>query len=173
MTTTELKTTTPEEGLQALEHLLKNLKFGMLTAVHGGVLRARPMTLLQCQADGNLWFLTSKTTSLVPDIENDARVNVSFSGGGGEQQGFVSVSGRARLTNDRAKLEELWNPAFVTWFPEGLDDPNLSLLRIEAESAESWNTLHGAFTVLFGIIKAIATGEPARPVSDHVKLELK
>ena len=171
MTTTELKTTTPEEGLQALEHLLKNLKFGMLTAVHDGVLRARPMTLLQCQADGNLWFLTSKTTSLVPDIENDARVNVSFSGG--EQQGFVSVSGRARLTNDRAKLEELWNPAFVTWFPEGLNDPNLSLLRIEAESAESWNTVHGAFTVLFGIIKAIATGEPARVASDHVKLELK
>ena len=94
MTNTELKTTTPEEGLQALEHLLKNLKFGMLTAVHDGVLRARPMTLLQCQADGNLWFLTSKTTSLVPDIENDARVNVSFSGGGGEQQGSVSVSGR-------------------------------------------------------------------------------
>ena len=128
------------------------------------------MTLLQCEADGNLWFLTSKLTSLVPDIENDARVNVSFSG---EQQGFVSVSGRARIINDRAKLEELWNPAFVTWFPGGINDPNLSLLSIEAESAESWKTLHGAFTVLFGIIKAIATGEPARPATDHVKLDLK
>jgi len=142
----------------------------MLTTVHDDILRARPMTLLQCEADGNLWFLTSKLTSLVPDIENDARVNVSFSG---EQQGFVSVSGRARIINDRAKLEELWNPAFVTWFPGGIDDPNLSLLSIEAESAESWKTLHGAFTVLFGIIKAIATGEPARPATDHVKLDLK
>jgi len=142
----------------------------MLTTVHDDILRARPMTLLQCEADGNLWFLTSKLTSLVPDIENDARVNVSFSG---EQQGFVSVSGRARIINDRAKLEELWNPAFVTWFPGGINDPNLSLLSIEAESAESWKTLHGAFTVLFGIIKAIATGEPARPATDHVKLDLK
>ena len=169
--TTELRNPTAEDGLRTLQQLLKNLKFGMLTTVHDGILRARPMTLLQCQADGNLWFLTGKTTSLVPDIENDARVNVSFSSG--EQSGFVSVSGRARLTKDRAKLEELWNPAFVTWFPEGLNDPNLSLLRIEAESAESWNTVHGAFTVLFGIIKAIATGEPARVASDHVKLELK
>jgi len=168
--TTELSYPSPEEGLRTLQQLLQNHKFGMLTTVHDDILRARPMTLLQCEADGNLWFLTSKLTSLVPDIENDARVNVSFSG---EQQGFVSVSGRARIINDRAKLEELWNPAFVTWFPGGINDPNLSLLSIEAESAESWKTLHGAFTVLFGIIKAIATGEPARPATDHVKLDLK
>ncbi len=169
--TNELSYPTPAEGLQTLQQLLNNLKFGMLTTVHDGILRARPMTLLQCEADGNLWFLTSNITSLGLDIESDARVNVSFSGG--EQQGFVSVSGRAHLINDRAKLEELWNPAFVTWFPEGINDPTLSLLRIEAESAESWNTPHGAFTVLFGIIKAIATGEPARPATDHVKLDLK
>ncbi|MBY0508067.1 MAG: pyridoxamine 5'-phosphate oxidase family protein [Bryobacteraceae bacterium] len=171
MTTSENGNTSREQGLQMLQDLLRGLKFGMLTAMRAGALRARPMTLLQCSDNGDLWFLTSKLTSLVPDVEQDDRVNVSFSSG--EDLAFISVSGRAQVVIDRAKLAELWQPSFVKWFPLGPDDPNVSLLRVHAESAESWNSIHRAFTFLFGVIRAITTGEPARPTSDHMKLELQ
>jgi general stress protein 26 len=52
---------------------------------------------------------------------------------------YVSVSGRASLVRDREKIEELWNPDCEAWFPQGIDDPQLALLRVDATKAEYWD----------------------------------
>jgi hypothetical protein len=76
---------------------------------------------------------------------------------------FVSVSGTASVSLDRAKMQELWSDIYKAWFPQGLNDPNLCLLRVEVSSAEYWDTPSGKVVQLLGFLKAIATGEQAHP----------
>ena len=158
------------DAVDKLRSLMKDVKFCMLTTVHeGGYLHSRPMALQQSEFDGDLWFFTGRSTEKVAEVAHDQQVNVSFAKP--DDNVYVSVSGRARLVNDREKAKELWNPFYRTWFPEGLNDPDLVLLKIEVDRAEYWDAPNGIVTHLFGVVKAMATGQ--RPdMGDHQKLRL-
>ena len=78
-----------------------------------------------------------------------------------ESDTYVSISGRAEVVRDPAKMEELWSPVLKAWFPDGLEDPHLCLLKVTAEQAEYWDSPSGKLVQLFGFVKAIATGEEA------------
>jgi len=56
-----------------------------------------------------------------------------------EDRKYVSISGTARPHEDRAKVAQLWNEAWKTWFPGGQDDPNLLLLKVQGRSGEYWD----------------------------------
>jgi general stress protein 26 len=66
---------------------------------------------------------------------------------------FACFSGTARIDNDVAQIDKLWNKQAEAWFPGGKDDPNLALLRFDIDSAELWETdmsLSGKVKMLFG-----------------------
>ncbi len=58
-------------------------------------------------------------------------------------------------------MEELWNPILKAWFPKGLDDPNITLLKVSVESAEYWDSTSSTIVQVAGFIKAIVTGTNA------------
>src|SRR3954462_15211660 len=89
-----------------------------------------------------------------------------------DDQQFVSVNGRAQLIRDRAKIEQLWNPIYKAWFPNGLDDPELALIKVNVEGAEYWDTPNGKMVQLIGFVKSIATGKPYGASQDeHDKIK--
>jgi general stress protein 26 len=47
------------------------------------------------------------------------------------------------------------------WFPEGLEDPTLCLLKVSVEEAEYWEASSSTLVQLFGFVKAMATGQEA------------
>lgn len=66
---------------------------------------------------------------------------------------FACLAGSARIDNDFAQIEKLWNKQAEAWFPGGKDDPNLALLRFDIDDAELWETdmsLTGKAKMLFG-----------------------
>ena len=66
---------------------------------------------------------------------------------------FACLDGQARIDNDFAQIDKLWNKQVEAWFPGGKDDPNLALLRIDIDSAELWETdmsIAGRVKMLFG-----------------------
>lgn len=151
----------PENRAQSLDHverLLKVIKAGMLTTISTQQeLCSRPMMLQQFDlTSGDLWFFTGKQTGKVFDIEKDARVNVAFASPGSTS--FVSVNGTADVVADKAKAKELWSPAMKAWFPEGLEDPNLVLLKVSMNSVEYWDS-SSTFVKIVGFTKAVLTGE--------------
>ena len=147
------------EAIGKLKELLEGIDFCMLTTLDGGHLRSRPMSTQQVEFDGDLWFFTSDTTHKVEEINKDGRVNVAYSQP--DENRYVSVSGNAEVVKDRAKIEELWNPIHRAWFPEGLDDPTLCLLKIKIEQAEYWDSPYSKIVQIFGFVKALATGTEA------------
>jgi general stress protein 26 len=125
-----------------LRDLIKDVKFAMLTTrAIDGTLTSRPMTTLQTEFDGSLWFIVRADSLKALDIEQRPKVNLGYAAP--EDGRYVSVSGTAELVRDRARLRELWNPMFETWFPNGPDDDNAALLKVEIGSADYWETPHG------------------------------
>ncbi len=58
-------------------------------------------------------------------------------------------------------MEELWNPILKAWFPEGLDDPNICLLKVNVEQAEYWDSPSSTLVQIGGFVKALVTGQRA------------
>jgi general stress protein 26 len=153
-------TKTREEAIGKLNNLIEDIDFAMLTTVDtDGVLRSRPMSTQEVEFDGTLWFFTSDKTHKVEEIERDNRVNASYAKP--EDNVYVSVSGTASITKDRAKMEELWNPILKAWFPEGLDDPTICLLKVDVEQAEYWDSPSSTLVQIAGFVKALVTGKAA------------
>jgi general stress protein 26 len=145
------------DAIEKLRDLIEGIDFCMLTTFDGGHLRSRPMSTQDFEFGGDLWFFTSDNTHKVDEISQDNRVNVAYSKP--EDNHFVSVSGRAEVVKDRAKMEEYWSPILKAWFPDGLEDPHLCLLKVAVEQAEYWDSPSSTVVQLFGFVKALATGK--------------
>ena len=159
------------EDIKTLGKMIKDIRFAMLTtAMPDGTLRSRPMATQQAEFDGDLWFFTGQSTAKVDEIRQDQDVNVSYANP--DDNRYVSVSGRARLVRDRQKMKELWNPMFKAWFPDGLDDPDLVLLKVDVTQAEYWDSPSSKMVQLAGLVKALATGKRADDIGENEKLQL-
>ncbi len=149
------------KNVKKLRSLIRNVKCAMLTTRDDeGRLVSRPMATQRAEFDGVLWFFTSNSTPKIADIRNSEQVNVSYSDP--DRNRYVSVSGRAEIVRNRDKMEELWHPALKAWFPKGLDDPEIALLRVNVESAEYWDSPGFLTAYTFGLVKALATGRRPR-----------
>jgi len=158
-----------QEAITKLKDLLEGIDFCMLTTMSGGHLRSRPMSTQKFDFDGDLWFFTSDKTHKVDEIEKDGRVNVAYSQP--DDNKYVSVSGTATVSKDRSKMEELWNPILKAWFPDGLETPDLCLLKVNVEDVEYWDSSSSTLVQIAGFVKAMVTGQQADG-GDHGKVNL-
>jgi general stress protein 26 len=150
---------TRENDLEKLRELVKDIDFCMLTTVdEGGDLHSRPMSSNgDIDQDGDIWFFTNASSHKVSEIAKLPKVNVSFADP--DNQVYVSVSGTAQLIRDRAKIDELWRPEFKMWFPEGKDDPEVALLRVNLEKAEYWDSPSSTIGYALSFVSSIVTGK--------------
>ena len=167
-----MSTHTRAENLQKLRDLVKDIDFCMLTTVdENGDLHSRPMSSNgEIDADGDIWFFTGVSSQKVSEVEGTPKVNVSFADP--ENQHYVSVTGTAELVRDRKKIEELWKPEFKMWFPEGKDDPEIALLKVQVEKAEYWDSPSSTIGYALSFVSALVTGKEAE-FGENEKLTLK
>jgi general stress protein 26 len=151
-------TSTRDADIKTLGEKIKSVRFAMLTTVEpDGTLQSRPMTTQQVEFDGDLWFFVGLDTDPVSAIKSNSNVNVAYAKP--EDNLYVSVSGTAEIVEDEAKKKELWNPLFKAWYPDGLEDPTLGLIKVSVTSAEYWDSPLGIVVTLLGFAKAIVTHE--------------
>lgn len=128
-----------DDNLVDLWKKIGNIKVGMFTTWHEGEnLHSRPMTALEVDDDGYLWFFSSLQSELAGDIALQPIANISFAEP--KDSFYISLSGRADFIEDRSEYEKLWTPAVKAWFPRGLDDPDLVLIRFRINDATYWDT---------------------------------
>jgi general stress protein 26 len=133
------------EALRRLAQAIENDSVAMLTLREGDVLASRPMTPLRMDADGVLWFMTSRA-ALAPFVD-PAGSAVALAFCAPDDGRYVSVGGTARLVDDAQRKQALWTPMARAWFT-GPDDPDLSLLTVTPVQAEVWQGPHSAVTRL-------------------------
>jgi len=151
---------------------IERVNVGMFTTVdEHGQLISRPMMNQQVDQSGFLWFFTSDESKVSHNIAVQPGVNVSYADH--DENLYVSVTGHAEQIKDHDKIRELWNPLISAWFPQGIDDPHLILIKVTIESAEYWDLDPGKALQLFKLAKAAITGKPPEEEpSEHGKINL-
>lgn len=126
------------QAIQRLDERLRGIEVAMVTTLEpDGSLVSRPMMSQRIPFDGDLWFITRAHNRLVWDVQRHPRVNVTYVDP--DTGRFISVAGMAHIVRDRAKVDELWDPNIYTgWFPDGIEDPEVVLVKVSVESAQSW-----------------------------------
>jgi general stress protein 26 len=147
-------TTTPET--QKVAELLKDERIAVFTTTApDGTLMSRPMSMQEVEFDGDLWFFASRSSRKVAHVTANPQVNVATAG----SSSWVSLTGHAVVIDELAKKQQLWNSVVEAWFPDGPDDPDVVLLRVDAASAEYWDSPGGRIASVISFAKAKVTGQ--------------
>jgi general stress protein 26 len=156
--------------MQNLRAKIEDIRFGMMTTLNDDQsLSSRPMTQQAIDDNGTLWFFTSDDSQLARDITHHPKINVSFAKP--SDNTYVTTSGEASLIKNREKATQLWNPMVSLWFPLGVDDPHLALIKFTIHEAEYWDSDSNKMLHLFAMAKAAITGEPPKDAAEHQKIQ--
>ena len=150
-----------DEKQEELWERIEDVRVALMTTVElDGSLRARPMWTQGDDFDGTLWFFASDDGALADELAHESRVCLAY--GAPDKDLYLSVSGRAELLHDRAKAEEMWNTFAEAWFPGGVDDPNLVLVRVDVEQAQYWEDKKPKVLQFAEIVLGAVTGNPPK-----------
>ena len=153
------------DRLNRLYELIEDIEVAMLTTRRrDGSLVSRPMAT-QRRADGaHFWFVAASDSPKVREIAFDPNVNLAYYKD--RTREWVSVSGTARISRDRAKIRELYEPSWKVWFGNrgghedgGPEDPRMTLIAVDARSAHFMTVEKPAPALLFESLRAKVTGE--------------
>lgn len=158
-----------QDQINTIAAKIKHIRFGMFTTTdRSDVLSSRPLTVQQIDGEGNMWFFTSDEVEFVDALQLHPEVNVSFSNP--DEHLYLSVTGQAYVVKDRAKARELWNPQVRAWYPGGLDDPHLALIRVRIQTAEYWDASTSKMKQLVQLARTAVTGRAQVASGKHTTI---
>ena len=165
-------------NLEKLAKVIKDIQFAMMTTLDkDGHMHSRPMMTLGTgkteEFAGTLWFFSKDDSSKTNDIRNGGDVLLTYSHNGAQK--YVSVSGTATVLKDASKIRELWDSKMETWFPQGVNDPDITLIKVEVESAELWDAPPGKVTKIIERARNLMTGKSYHPTSingEHLDIKI-
>jgi general stress protein 26 len=144
--------------------LIDDIKVAMMTTRRpDGHLESRAMANQKRAAGADLWFVTAQGTGALRDITHDPHVNLAYYTSRSYE--WVSASGLAHLSTDRAKIHELYEPDWKAWFGDDgdqrhgtADDPRIVLIGIDVHAAVFLEVNKPKPVVLFELAKGWLTG---------------
>jgi general stress protein 26 len=139
----------------------------MLATHAGDAIRARPMAAQIAETEHAVYFLTDERRH--KDEEIRANPNVCLSFADSDADNYVSLSGRAEVLNDRAKIKELWSMAAKAWW-DSAEDPNIRLLKITPVEAEYWDGAGSMVTTLKMATAAMTGKKPDLGANQKVRM---
>ena len=117
---------------------------------------ARPMSVQQVDDQGNLWYLSNKQSHKNLEIAQDPNVQLLFNTSA--HAGFLTIFGKAQITYDKNKIEELWEPLLKTWFQGGKDDPDISVIKVTPLEGYYWDNKHNKLVSFAKMAASVVSG---------------
>jgi len=133
----------------------------------GEPLNVRPMSVQKVDEDGTLWFLSPDDSHKNAEVQDDNRVQLLFQGS--EYSGFLSLYGTATVSKDKERIKDLWEPTLKTWFTEGVDDPRITVVKVDPQEGYYWDNKHGNAVAL---IKMAAGAILGKTLDDSIEGKL-
>lgn len=117
----------------------------------------RPMSVQEVDEAGNLWFLSADDSHKNEELATDPSVTLYFQGSA--HSDFLVLYGKASLSRDQAKIDQLWEPVIKTWFTEGKDDPRITVIKVAPRDGYYWDTKHGTAVAGVKMLVGAAIGK--------------
>ncbi len=165
---TEPTNSQTEENRLTFERIIKECPTAMLSSINAdGNIVSRPMhTILDAEDKNIIWIFTKFENNICDQIQESKEVCLAYSDPA--RNSYMSVVGMGSLDNDKLIMEKYWSPIMKAWYPEGLGDPSMVLIRISAKSAEFWDGPSSKVVSLFGMAAAIIQGKEYHGEKDAV-----
>ena len=155
---------------EKVKELVSRSRVGMLGTLEAGLMKFRPMSHVDIDDDGNIWFFTSKDSWKAEDVQRNPTVQLVYINE--SDSSYLSIEGTAYLSFDQERMRELFNPFVKAWFPKGLKDPSLALLMVHPREMEYWSNDDSKVLTYLKILTAAATGSQPS-VGVHGKIALR
>lgn len=116
-------------------------------------------------ASGPLWIYTAQDNRLVTGLAHGGSAMAQFVAKGHDL--FACIHGMLTIDNNPAAIDRFWSPKVAAWYPQGREDPSLTMLRFDIEDVEIWLADSGAT----GLFKRMFGGNPrAEAAGKHAEL---
>lgn len=154
-----------------LAERLQGMRIAMLTLRDTECrLISQPMTPLEMDAGGAIWMMTRRDGRTAEHVRANLpadTLNLAFSNEGSST--YVSITARARLSDDAQRKRELWSAMALPWFPGGAEDPDLTLLCLEPIQAEIWDAPSNTVVQLLALASSVVSGKRVH-LGEHEEL---
>jgi general stress protein 26 len=155
------------EHVERVWELAKRIGIAMFVTWDGEQQRARPLAATIEKDEGAVYFLTDVNGEKDDQIAEFPHVSVSFADH--KHSKYVALSGRAVVSNDRARIKELWSPFAKAWW-DSPEDPAIRVIRMVPQDAELWDS-PGRLVTTFSMLAAAVTGRSPR-IGENAKVTL-
>ncbi len=158
---------TPEEVAHRIWELSKKIDICMFTTWDGKRQRARPLSARVNRDEHAIYFLVDAEGAKNPQIEEYPTVLLTWSDNSSYK--YVTMSGHSSLSNDRAKIAELWGKTDTAWWDDE-NDPSIRLITVSPAEGELWDSPN-KFVATAKMVAAAVTGvKPS--MGDNAKVKL-
>lgn len=160
---------TSHEALDKMKEMVDDIKFAMmLTNLQKQPISAVPMTTKKVDEAGNIWFLSGLSSEHNANIVINPQTQLLYSDPSDME--FISIYGQATIVTERNILDDLYSKTDDSWFT-GIDDPNLTAIKVMPKEAYYWDTKQNKYISLFKMGLSAITGNKA-DVGEKGKLNL-
>ncbi|MEO5891548.1 MAG: pyridoxamine 5'-phosphate oxidase family protein [Ferruginibacter sp.] len=154
-----------QEGIDKIKELVTSADICMFASHYTNEsLSARPMGTQEVDEEGAIWFFSKSSSNLNTEIEADNRVQLFYANKAKSE--YLSISGTATVIKDEEKAKELWTRWVKTWFTEGPEDPELTIIKVEPQDAYYWDTVHNK---MVNMVKMMAGAIVGKTMYDGVE----
>lgn len=146
--------------------LVEKIEFCMLATSDGKDIQSRPMTAHAERGENAIYFLLDRKDHANLDIF--ANCCLAFADTG--DMNYVSVTGHGSVSDDRARIAELWSTPYKAFW-EGPEDPDIRVLKVTPQEAQYWKNGAGKLVNYAKMLTAAVTD--SRPdLGEHGKVRM-
>ena len=147
-----------QEALKKFKKLVEDINICMfITMAKEPHEHTRPMATIEVEDDGTLWFFTDVRSIKVEEVVVDRTVHLAYAHPGKES--YLDVWGRAEVITDRQQVIDKWSPIVKAWFPDGVNDPNLGLLKVKPLQCYYWDAETGKMVQFLKMAASVVAGK--------------
>ena len=145
------------EALKKFNKLVNDINVCMFITENKDDEHTRPMATIEVEENGTLWFFTDIRSIKVEEVSTQREVHLVYAHPGKES--YMDVWGSAQVVTDKQSIKDKWSPIVKAWFPNGVDDPNIALLKVTPYNIYYWDAETGKMVSFLKIAASAVTGK--------------
>lgn len=157
----------PEEVQDRIWELAEKIDIGMFTTWDGQQQHSRPLSARVKRSEHAVYFLVDVGGEKNAQLEASPKVSCAWADNGNYK--YAVMSGDAKLTDDRAKIAELWSDFDKAWWDDK-SDPTIRLLTLTPDNGELWDSPGKAVAMAKMVVAAVTGSAPH--MGDNAKVSL-
>jgi general stress protein 26 len=144
------------DALEKFKGLVSEIRVAMFIT-NAELDHTRPMYTIEVDEEGAMWFFTDIRSIKVEEVTQEKTVHLVYAHPGKES--YLDVWGIASVLTDKQTIKDKWTPIVKAWFPKGIEDPNIALLKVKPRNAYYWDAETGKMVAFLKIVAAAVTGK--------------